>query len=331
MRIYLTTAYQQGVALRFLGSAAAIDRFGVHEIVSQPESADAVLFVENAEPEDPFYRRLVRHPLVRESGHRVFMYNEFDLPYCALPGLYVSMPRSSFDETRQVAFPYLFRPNEFVSQLHGHVASPDLLFSFMGAQNHRVRRRLIAMQHPRAHLEDTSSFSIWFSRDPAEVTRRKKLYADLLQRSKFALCPRGAGTSSYRMYEAMEAGRAPVVISDEWREPTGPNWGSFLVRIAEADVQAIPDVLQELEVQASDRGREARAAWEQWFAPDTIFHNAVEGIAALMKKDPQTPNWRMRLHELQIVRSQASQVLRRSALASRRLFDDLRGQHERRD
>jgi hypothetical protein len=324
MRIYLTTAYNQGVALRFLRTAAASDRFGVHEIVRQPESADAILFVENAEPEDPFYRRLLRHPLVRESGHRVFMYNEFDLPYCALPGLYVSMPRSSFDETRQLAFPYLFRPNEFVSEVYGQLTPRDLLFSFMGARNHRIRRRLIAMTHPRAQLEDTSSFSIWFSKDPSEMTTRKRLYADLLARSKFVLCPRGAGTSSYRLFEAMEAGRAPVVISDRWKEPTGPDWSSFLVRIAEADVQRIPDVLKELESQAGDRGRAARAAWEEWFAPDSIFHHAVEGIATLMEKDPQRPSWRMRLHELQIVRSRASQALRRSAIASWRFVDELR-------
>jgi hypothetical protein len=324
MRIYLTTAYHQGVALRFLRMAAQRDRFGVHEIVARPETADVVLMVENAEPADPFGRRLLAHPLVREFAERAFVYNEFDLPYCALPGLYVSMPRRSFDHSRQAAFPYLFQPNELIAHVYDSGIRPDLLFSFMGARNHRVRPGLLALKHQRAHLEDTSAFSIWFTKNPSEVTRRKQAYADAIARSKFVLCPRGVGTSSYRLYEAMEAGRAPVVISDQWTEPAGPDWSSFLVRVGEADLKRVPGLLEGLESEAADRGRAARAAWESWFAPETIFHNAVESVAGLMKQQRGSSNWRMLLHDLELVRFHATRAVLEKAHAGLRFVGAIR-------
>ncbi len=38
--------------------------------------------------------------------------------------------------------------------------------------------------------------------------------------------PRGIGASSVRIFEAMRAGRAPVIISDDWIVPPVGDWGS---------------------------------------------------------------------------------------------------------
>ena len=43
-------------------------------------------------------------------------------------------------------------------------------------------------------------------------TRR---FVELMSRSVFALCPRGYGRTSYRMYEALQLGCIPVYIHDE--------------------------------------------------------------------------------------------------------------------
>ena len=320
MRVYLTTAYEQRVALGVLRDAAQKDRFRVHEIVETPESADAILFVENGEQRDPYYKKLLANPLVSRFSDRVFMYNEYDFPYCTLPGLYAAMPKRAFDHSRQVAFSYLFRPNEFVSDVAASMSKQDLLFSFVGAPNHRIRRRVLALRDERAHIEDARSYSIWDSTDPATSLQRKRSYAEVMARSKFVLCPRGAGTSSYRLFETMEASRVPVVISDQWMEPDGPDW-TFVVRIREAEVAAAPGLLRSLEGEAGDRAIAARRQWEQWFSPDVLFHRAVESICRLQPRQRESRlMWQTWLPDFEYIRVRSSRELLQRARSGRDLL-----------
>ena len=71
-------------------------------------------------------------------------------------------------------------------------------------------------------------------------------------------------------------GRVPVIVSDQWVPPEGPNWEGFSVRVGEADVEAIPAILLERESEARAMGAAARAAWLEWFSETTSFHRIVE-------------------------------------------------------
>jgi hypothetical protein len=281
-RVLLTTAYEPGRALETLKRAAALDRIGRHTLIDDPLAADMILFVENAQyVDDPYYKRLRRHPIVREFREKTFMYNETDRPWCVLPGLYCSMPRRSFDKSRQRAFCYAYSVNPLIAE-YASVEQRDLLFSFLGAPTHKVRRRLYELGNPDAVIENTSHFSLWRALPTGEEERHNRHYASVLARSKFVLCPRGVGTSTYRLFEAMEAGRAPVLLADQWVEPEGPDWSSFLLRVPEASVADLPEILRRHEREAFERGERARRAWNDWFAPDVRFHTAVEACASIL-------------------------------------------------
>lgn len=280
-RVLLTTAYEPERALKSLRQAAAIDRIGRHTLVDDPSAADMILFVENAHyVDDPFYKTLRRHPLVRKFREKTLMYNETDRPWCVLPGLYCSMPRRSFDQGRQRAFCYAYSVNPFIAP-YASAEHQDLLYSFLGAPTHKVRRQLYKLDDPEAVIEDTSYFSVWRALPAREEERHNRRYASVLARSKFVLCPRGVGTSTYRLFEAMEAGRAPVILSDQWVEPGGPDWSSFLLRVPEVSVSQLPEILRRLEPEAVERGARARRAWDDWFAPEVRFHTAVEACASI--------------------------------------------------
>lgn len=60
---------------------------------------------------------------------------------------------------------------------------------------------------------------------------RWRRYLESLNDSKFVLCPRGFGTSLWILFEVMKAGRAPVVLSDRWTRPKGPDWDAFSITI----------------------------------------------------------------------------------------------------
>ncbi len=85
------------------------------------------------------------------------------------------------------------------------------------------------------------------------------------------LCPRGAGTSSIRLYETIAAGRVPVIIADQWVAPSGPHWEEFSIRWPEHRVRDLPAFLAAIEPDAASMGRLAREAFDRWFAPDVAL------------------------------------------------------------
>ena len=80
------------------------------------------------------------------------------------------------------------------------------------------------------------------------------------------------------MYEAMQLGRVPVVIADQWVAPEGSAWSRFIVRIAESRLNEIPSILRERECDYREMGLAARLAWEEWFSPETRLVHALEAI-----------------------------------------------------
>jgi len=74
----------------------------------------------------------------------------------------------------------------------------------------------------------------------------------------------------------MLMGRVPVIISDYWVPPEGPDWNAFSIRVPESDVSKIPAILEDRQHDAPEMARRARQAWEAWFSPVVTFHRVVE-------------------------------------------------------
>ncbi len=282
MKFFLTSAYENHPRLDVLHSYAQQDRVGRHQLVESPELADAILFVEGAQFYDYSYRRVKRHVLTKQFAGKVYIYNEVDKPFSGLPGLYCSMPSNRINDNRQVAFPYLSLPNPFVQYIHKWQVKQDLPFSFVGSISHRLRKKVIALKPYSEGILDTSEFNIW-NATKEETQKQGFRFADAMVRSQFVLCPRGIGTSSFRPFEAMRAGRAPVIISDQWVAPPQVDW-NFAIKVMEKDVANIPDILAAYSSEAGDRGQAARKAWEAAYAPDVLFDTTAQAIAGLAAK-----------------------------------------------
>jgi hypothetical protein len=271
---------------------AKLDRFGEHTLSSDPVEADLILFAESSHyNDDPSLSTVRRHEFVGKFRNKAFIYNEQDIPHDALPGLYVSMPRRWFNHSRQRSFPYLTVINPFVSRIGVTEVSPapDFLFSFVGQAESKLRKSLFRLHGGDCLLEDTTHIDI-FNKSDETIQAAKLRYADILFRSKFVLCPRGGGSSSFRLYETMEAGRVPVVISDQWVEPQGPDWQQAVIRVPERSVESIPNLLREYEADWEIRAKAARIAWLEYFSPQVLFHRAVESLMEIAV-GPRIPEW----------------------------------------
>lgn len=255
---------------------ARLDRFKVHELVDDPQTADLILF---AEIETGRLCQYIRpHPYLKRFRSKCFMYSTDWRIVPFLPGVYTSLEKSWY-------LPRRVRPGFYPSCLINPLvkfepdAPRDLLYSFMGDINTApVRRVLAQLKHPRGEWVDTSRESqavMWKgSAEQREVFWKR--YVDLAKRSRFILCPRGTAPASIRMYESMMMGRAPVVLADEWPRPEGPAWDKFCIFVEEKDALSVPRILEEREGDAQAMGLLARAEWEKFFSPEVVFHRLVE-------------------------------------------------------
>jgi hypothetical protein len=285
MKLFATTAMQEpGVAtyLPLFTTMARQDRFGIHSLCDDPAAADLILFLDGHQHyRDLELNAIRRHPLVLQYREKAFVYSEVDQPWCAMPGLYVAMPKSAFEPGRQRACAYLTVPNNHVVPTPPPSGADALLFSFMGRGGNPAREGVLRQKHPRAIVEDTSSAN-FFGDQTDEIERGKRRYAEVIARSKFVLCPRGAGPSSFRIFETMAAGRVPVILSDEWVPPAGPAWDQCAVFIPESQVDRIGEILESHEERFPAMGAAARREWEAWFAPDALFHRMTEALADIV-------------------------------------------------
>jgi hypothetical protein len=82
--------------------------------------------------------------------------------------------------------------------------------AFSGSDTHPLRRALIA-ECNRAEVDGPMRLGKW---SPViDDTTIRTTFHDL-RRARFALCPRGYGPTSYRLYEAIRCGVVPVYVSD---------------------------------------------------------------------------------------------------------------------
>lgn len=77
-------------------------------------------------------------------------------------------------------------------------------------------------------------------------------YIGVLACSEFALCPRGGGLNSYRLYEAIQCGAIPVLFADDAVLPyPGLAWSDFIIRIPEryaGNFSYVNDLLDQADV-----------------------------------------------------------------------------------
>lgn len=248
-----------------------------------PDEAQVILFVGSCWADNWDVRR---HPLVRRFPERCFLYYSEDHIFPFLPGVYPSLT-PGIDPLRRA------RSGAYSSVLH--IAIPHLpfdeqapwLFSFRGSfSTHRSRRRLQALVgSPRSCIEDISApDGAAIQGSPHAPGAHRQAFINLLQASKFCLCPRGRSPSSWRLFETLRAGRVPVIISDAWLPPPiDTPWEAFSIRVPERQVRAIPEILRNREADAPAMAQRAREVYEQWFSMETLFAAIIEQCLAIQQ------------------------------------------------
>jgi hypothetical protein len=256
-----------------------------HQLVSDPEEADLIFFAdEGRNPDsDPYNNRFYRR-----YRNKSFMFSVLDGPLALVPGLYASLQKSDYDHGWARTGYYVWDCPTQTSQIIftrydqiPFLENPKYLCSFAGScQNASIRQRLKELSHPRYLIVDVKRDTIKaaVAGDQDWIKKLQEQYVSLIRDTKFSLCPRGGGTNTYRLYESMAMGRAPVILSDDWVTPSEPPWDEFSIRITERDYKSLFQILEQHEHRAEEMGKRARYWWEQYFSPEVIFDRAVESF-----------------------------------------------------
>lgn len=257
--------------------------------------ADIILYVEEG------YLGLTDLPLVVETvalaphaAHYVF--SECDWPFPFLPGAYPSLSRRCRSGR---GWSFLPKHGLMEASLSCAPRRPSYLYSFLGRkETHKVRSAILALDGPETPCVDLADAPVRFPNFDYGRT-----YLDLIADSKFVLCPRGYGTSSFRIFEAMALGRVPVIISDKWQQPPGIAWDGISLFVSERDIATIPSLLSAYEEKAEDMGERAARIYAEHFAPEVFFDRLLVSLSqsyagaafdrrSILTRARQTLGWR---------------------------------------
>ncbi len=304
---YLTSTNDAAIAgdwwtdLARLKKSALACNSPVHQLAMSPGDADIILFSDSSSSTQADVRN---HELTRRFGNKVFVYSTRDQDVPILPGVYACAEKRWYLPDHMRAGHYLKVMDHDWIQLSPLQHQSQYLFSFCGAfDTHPLRSRIAKLVSTRGFVRDTSNDEgRGFGKTADTYQRWAAEYFETIRQTMFVLCPRGVAPSSYRIFEAMKAGRVPVIIADTWVPPLGPNWADFSLQVPEAQLEEVPDILERLAKRAPEMGVRARQAWEDWFSEEQAFQTIVTWCLQVQEARRNQGSLRSYLPLLQLAR-----------------------------
>lgn len=251
-----------------------------HSLADDPESADAILFLESNYTKSINDLGVFRgNPLLRRWSHKAYTLNYASTPVPFLPGLYVSLPASQQDTKWTAAIPYPWpSPNPLMAGFKTTIANPRQCATFRGSLSHPVRKELLNLFDHEEQLGSFHHVDRWFDHSGEEYLS----YLNDIVDSRFVLCPRGLATSTYRLYEALRLARVPVIISDEWVAPEGIDWLACSIRLAEDRLIDLPALIRSCLDRWPVMCQAALGVWNSSFDDSVLADYLFDRLEVLM-------------------------------------------------
>lgn len=293
MKIFILSAYpehNQNFAFQNIKKSSLCDSFKKYVLEDNPKIADLIIFVEHHYGDDPYFFQVLKNPIYKLYKNKCYLYHDADNHLALIPTISPSVCTSGFNKRMHHPYHYLeqLSSNPYIEYVPNKIYQKKYLFSFIGASRTYpiVRDKIIECFQGEDNINDMKDNNSWELKDKERDLYFKK-YAQISFQSKFILCPRGIGPSSYRLYESMKMGIAPVIISDEWVEPEEIDWKNCSIRIPEKDISQIENILKSREKDYLELGINARKNYEKFLSFENQFHLLSDAAAKLhsLRKD----------------------------------------------
>lgn len=189
-------------------------------------------------------------------------------------------------------------PIPLLCDLHAPVARRrDLRASFVGALStpngsYPIRDAMARALAGRREYLVRDVAPIWGQKDERTLAAKTSDFIDVMCRSTFALCPRGYGKTSYRLYEAMQLGCIPVYLYDEPWLPYADalDWREFVVLVHERQVPYLHDILDSYTDRQIDAMRRRIAdLMPHYFTMDAVMRHLPRYLNAASGRELSLP------------------------------------------
>jgi len=164
------------------------------------------------------------------------------------------------------------------SELRHDKDPQKLIFcSFVGSATNPLRNNLLGYFHGK------EGYSINAFHWRPDVTQdQQRLFLDCTSRSRFALCPRGYGATSYRLYEALQLGAIPVYYSDKHLLPWSDelDWNEFCIVVgSQTKFEDLDHYLKSLS-ESSVRNMQSRISevYELYFTIPAVYNQIMKRL-----------------------------------------------------
>lgn len=198
-----------------------------------------------------------------------------DGPFEILPPdtlVFVSGGNKKFE--KKVALPSICSPLNI--NPNNNIKSKRYLASFVGSLTHQIRYKMIDACKHRTDIK--MYVKNW---NPIVNKNEFLTFIDLTLDSKFCLCPRGYGQSSFRMYEAMQLGSIPVYISDTPYLPFSDelNYEDFCVILSEKDLSNIGEILENYSDDKIEMMTiKMKEVWNKYFSLEGMYQQIIKRL-----------------------------------------------------
>lgn len=164
------------------------------------------------------------------------------------------------------------RNKEFINIDYININRP-ILYSFMGTVNSfyisKIRNKIFNLNNDTniSYIMNTREWhfeNIVYSNKQninkeLNITNNHKnntkIYNNLLLKSRFSLCPSGAGPNSIRLWESMACGSIPVLLADTLELPYNIDWENTIIILPEKDINNIEAILKKIPIETENKLR----------------------------------------------------------------------------
>lgn len=150
----------------------------------------------------------------------------------------------------------------------------DIFCSFVGSNTHSTR----------SMIYDAYKDKYYFSQDTwtGHISEDKfEHFKNIACRSKFSLCPRGYGASSFRLYEVMQLNSIPVYVSDRHYLPWSDelDWNEFCVLINSNQILNLENILESIDNDTYNRMiTKLNHVYEKYFTLESICQHIIRRL-----------------------------------------------------
>jgi hypothetical protein len=161
---------------------------------------------------------------------------------------------------------------------HTEIQDPvrTVFCSFVGSVTHPLRERVLrALYQKPGVMIDATEWKEQVQQD------RAKTFKNIAQNSIFSLCPRGYGSTSYRLYESIQLGSIPVYVSDRQLLPWSDdiNWQDFCILVSPNEID---DLYERLTSMTGSQVRKMQenlsVMWEKHFSVESSCRHIAKRV-----------------------------------------------------